>query len=456
MKEFLDVNYLTERKKISGWGRKCFVDSKLINLESAQGITNFIKGSNASSLITRGLGRSYGDAAQLKEDFVLNVNFSQGISLSGNQLTVGGGVSISKILDVIVPLGYFLPVSPGSAKVTIGGAIAADVHGKNHHRDGSLGNHVSRILLIDGKGDINELRPNIKNSDKTNNFFWATIGGMGLTGIILEVTISLPKIETSFMKVDTFICNDLDSLMDLMRSKDEEYSYSVAWLDSLHRKTRGVLTCGEHATLQDLDNIHSNILCYDSKNLGSAPKIFPNGLLNKLTVKTFNEFWFRKSSSIENNFQTISQFFHPLDGIDNWNRIYGPQGFYQYQFVVPDNKTYFIPKTLDRLRKSSIYSFLTVLKRFGKSNNAFLSFPEKGWTLAVDLPGSNLNLLNVLDELDNELALIGGKIYLAKDLRQKPEVFKKTYQSYKKWRSIKDEMDPRNLFKSDLSKRLEI
>ena len=247
---------------------------------------------------------------------------------------------------------------------------------------------------------------------------------MGLTGIILEATISLIKIDTSYIKADTFICKDLDALLELMQSKDKEYSYSVAWVDSLHKKTRGVLTCGEHARLEDLDNINSNHLFYDSKNLGSAPNLFPNGLLNKFTAKAFNELWFRKSSTMGNNIQTISQFFHPLDGISNWNRIYGSQGFYQYQFVVPNDKSYFISKTLDKL-KCSAYSFLTVLKRFGRTNNAFLSFPQPGWTLAVDLPGSNLKLLGVLDELDNELASIGGKIYLAKDLRQKPEVFKK-------------------------------
>jgi len=201
MNEFLDLNSLMTSKTISGWGRRGFVNSKLLNLGSSQEIINLIKGSQTSSLITRGLGRSYGDAAQLKDDLVLNISFSNGISISGNQLTVGGGVSISKLLEVIVPLGYFLPVSPGSAQVTIGGAVAADVHGKNHHKDGSLGNHVSRILLIDGKGELKEIKPKLEHSEENNNFFWATIGGMGLTGVILEVTISLIKIETSLMKI---------------------------------------------------------------------------------------------------------------------------------------------------------------------------------------------------------------------------------------------------------------
>lgn len=456
MNKNFDSDSLITRKEISGWGRRDFVNSKLVNLKSSYEITNFIKGSYSSSLITRGLGRSYGDAAQLKEDFVLNVNFSKGISLSGNQLTVGGGVTIDQLLEVIVPLGYFLPVTPGSAKVTIGGAIAADVHGKNHHKVGSLGNHVSRILLINGRGDIEEIKPELGQSDKKNNFFWATIGGMGLTGIILEATISLIKIETSLMKVDTFICDDLEKLMDLMKSKDQDYTYSVSWIDSLHKKNRGVLTCGDHAKIQEIDKGQSDLLSYNSKYLINAPKIFPNGLLNKFTVKAFNKLWFTKSNLSGKNIQTIPQFFYPLDGVNNWNRIYGSQGFYQYQFVVPDDKSYFIAKTLDTLKKSSAYSFLTVLKRLGKSNNAFLSFPQPGWTLSIDLPGFNINILGVLKELDIELASIGGKLYLAKDSRQTPNMFRKSYPFYEKWRSIKQEMDPDNIFQSDLSRRLRI
>ncbi len=456
MNKIFDSDSLITREEISGWGRRDFVNSKLVNLKSSYEIRNFIKGSYSSSLITRGLGRSYGDAAQLKEDFVLNVNFSKGISLSGNQLTVGGGVTIDQLLEVIVPLGYFLPVTPGSAKVTIGGAIAADVHGKNHHKVGSLGNHVSRILLINGRGDIEEIKPELGQSDKKNNFFWATIGGMGLTGIILEATISLIKIETSLMKVDTFICDDLEKLMDVMKLKDQDYTYSVSWIDSLHKKNRGVLTCGDHAKIQEIDKGQSDLLSYNSKYLINAPKIIPNGLLNKFTVKAFNKLWFTKSNLSGKNIQTIPQFFYPLDGVNNWNRIYGSQGFYQYQFVVPDDKSYFIAKTLDRLKKSSAYSFLTVLKRLGKSNNAFLSFPQPGWTLSVDLPGFNINILGVLKELDIELASIGGKLYLAKDSRQTPNMFRKSYPFYEKWRSIKQEMDPDNIFQSDLSRRLRI
>ena len=456
MNDFFDLKSLIKEEKISGWGRKNTVNSKLVNFNNIKEIQTFLNTSKNLNCISRGLGRSYGDAAQLNENFVFNLDFCNKISLSGNEVNVGGGVSINRLLEVIIPQGYFLPVSPGSSKVTIAGAIAADVHGKNHHKDGSLGNHIKRILIITSKGEIKELRPYKEADKKMDDFFWATIGGMGLTGIILEATISLIKIETASMKVDTFICNNLDSLMDLMSTKDKEYSYSVAWIDSLNKNSRGVLTCAEHAKIEDIKNIKKDLLLYNPKTVGSASKFIPNGILNKFTVKAFNEVWFRKSASLNNNIQTISEFFHPLDGVNNWNKIYGSQGFYQYQFVVPDENRYFISKTLDTLKKFSAYSFLTVLKRFGKNNDAFLSFPKPGWTLAIDLPATKINLLKVLEELDNELASLGGRIYLAKDSRQSSEMFKKTYSLYPKWRSIKSEIDPDNIFQSDLSKRLKI
>ena len=456
MNEISDFKSLIKEERISGWGRKNFVKSKLVNFRSKEEIQKFLNQSQDFNCIPRGLGRSYGDAAQLNEEYVFNLNFCNGISISGDKVTVGGGVPINQLLEVIIPRGFFLPVSPGSSKVTIGGAIAADVHGKNHHKDGSLGNHIMRILIITGDGKIKELKPTKDKDNKIDDRFWATVGGMGLTGIILEATISLIKVETAFMKVDTMIFNDLNSLMDLMSSKDKEYSYSVAWIDSLHKKYRGVLTCGEHAKTKDLQNIDKDFLSYDPKSIGSATNLIPNGILNKLTVKAFNEIWFRKSSSLNGNIQTISEFFHPLDGVSNWNRIYGRKGFYQYQFVVPYENKYFIFKVLDTLKKFSAYSFLTVLKRFGDKNNAFLSFPKPGWTLALDLPASNQDLLKVLEELDNELASLGGRIYLAKDTRQTAEIFKKTYLSYEKWKKVKTYMDPKNIFESDLSRRLEL
>ena len=456
MKKSTKKKYQIKKEKISGWGRRNFVYSKLVNFKGNEEIKKFLKETKNLSCITRGLGRSYGDAAQLKNQHVFDLSFYDEIKISGNQVSVGAGVKIRELLKVIIPKGYILPVLPGSSKVTIGGAIAADVHGKNHYKYGSFGNHVTKLNIIDGKGIIHELEPKSGLNEELNEFFWATIGGMGLTGIILKATISLRKIETMFMKVDTYKFDDLDSLMEFMKSNDKKYSYSVAWIDSLHKKSRGVLTFGEHALKEDLNKRDSYSSSYDSKNILNTPQFIPNGLLNKFTVKAFNEIWFRKSLSFKNEIQDINKFFYPLDRIGNWNRIYGSKGFFQYQFVVPEENTYFISRTLKILKNSSSNSFLTVLKRFGKRNDAYLSFPEQGWTLSVDLPANNLKLLKILDQIDKELAELGGKIYLAKDLRQSSEIFKKTYVLYDHWKKIKNQMDPANIFKSDLSIRLNI
>ncbi len=445
-----------ENKKIGGWGRRNFVNSKLTTFENSKDLKNFILRGKELTCITRGLGRSYGDAAQLKEDFVLNLKYRERISICGNEVTVGSWIPIDELLRLIIPLGFFLPVSPGSSKVSIGGAIAADTHGKNHDKKGSIGNHITKILLCDARGKIQTLRPKIEKTDDNNDLFWATIGGMGLTGIIIEATISLIKIETSFMKVDTYVCDELNSLMNLMKNKNKQYAYSVAWIDSMHDKFRGVLTCANHAKKEDLKLNRSNLLIYDDNTIANTPKFLPDGILNRFTVKTFNEIWFRKSSIRKKSLKTISQFFYPLDAIQNWNRIYGSHGFYQYQFVVPFDKAFFIYKALRKLKEYTNNSFLAVLKIFGNANHSFLSFPQPGWTLSIDLPASNSNLTKVLDQLDEELASLGGKIYLAKDLRQNSEIFKKTYPLYPKWRSVKSQMDPENIFQSDLSKRLKI
>ena len=242
---------------------------------------------------------------------------------------------------------------------------------------------------------------------------------------------------------------------------DSKYKYNVAWIDSLNANGRGVITSGEHALKDEIYDYFSkekfNLLKYEPKAIANTPNLFPRGVLNRLTVKIFNEAWFRKvPKNGKNSFETISSFFHPLDGIENWNKIYGPKGFLQYQFVVPDSSAYLISKTLEKLRKIGAPSFLTVLKRFGNSNPGYLSFPMKGWTLAADVPISTTGLFQVLNDLDQEISESGGKLYLAKDSRQSEDIFKKTYPRYYDWIKIKSEMDPEGKFYSDLAHRIGI
>lgn len=446
-----------ETKTLSGWGRTNPVNADVVQPRSVDQLQELIRGAQPKSLIARGLGRSYGDAAQLKDGTVIELPAFDRIELdpSSGTVTAGAGVSLDQILRVIVPAGFFLPVTPGTRNVTVGGAIAADVHGKNHHVDGSFGNHVQRLLLVDGNGELRELTPSGRGSFDEAEFFWATVGGMGLTGVIVEATFSLIPITSSLISVDTTRYRDLESLMAAMVEADSKYRYSVAWVDSLDPKGRGVLTCGDHAPAEALSkDKHADPLFYDPKALASAPAFLPGGLLNKLTVRAFNEAWYRKAPKYRvGELQDIAPFFHPLDGVQNWNRIYGPAGFLQYQFAVPNEAAHLVPRTLETLRQAGAPSFLTVLKRFGSSNPAPLSFPIPGWTLAVDLPAAVSGLLGVLDELDEEVNAAGGRLYLAKDARQRGVIFSHSYSgfSFTEPSCLYDDKAP---FCSDLIERL--
>ena len=447
-----------ETKTLSGWGRTNPVTSQVVQPNSVEQLQELIRGAPPKSLIARGLGRSYGDAAQLKDGTVIELPAFDRIELdpSSGTVTAGSGVSLDQILRVIVPAGFFLPVTPGTRNVTVGGAIAADVHGKNHHVDGSFGNHVQRLLLVDGNGELRELTPSGRGSFDEAEFFWATVGGMGLTGVIVEATFSLIPITSSLISVDTTRYRDLESLMAAMVEADSKYRYSVAWVDSLDPKGRGVLTCGDHAPAEALPkDKKADPLYYDPRALASAPPFLPGGLLNKFTVRAFNEAWYRKAPKQRvGELQEIAPFFHQLDGVKDWNRIYGPAGFLQYQFAVPNEAAHLVPRTLEALRKVGAPSFLTVLKRFGNSNPAPLSFPIPGWTLAADLPAAVPGLLEVLDQLDEEVAAAGGKIYLAKDSRQSAELFKRANKYSEEWGRISSVLNFNGLFTSDLMERL--
>jgi decaprenylphospho-beta-D-ribofuranose 2-oxidase len=432
MTNALPAGLTAETKTLTGWGRTNPATAQVVKPSSVDQLQQLVRGAVPRSLLARGLGRSYGDSAQLNGGTVIELSAFDRIkidSVSGT-VTAGAGVSFHQILREIVPAGFFLPVTPGTRNVTVGGAIAADVHGKNHHVDGSFGNHVRRLLLVDGSGTVRELTPDGQGGADDAELFWATVGGMGLTGVIVEATFSVIPITTSLISVDTTRYRDLDSLMAAMVEADANYRYSVAWVDSLDPRGRGVITCGDHARVEQLSPAQqADPLYYDPKAIASAPPFLPGGLLNKFTVRAFNEAWYRKAPKHrEAELQQIAPFFHPLDGVQDWNRIYGPAGFLQYQFAVPNEAAHLVPRTLEALRQVGAPSFLTVLKRFGPSNRAPLSFPIPGWTLAADVPAAIPGLLGVLDELDQEVAAAGGRLYLAKDSRQSSQMFKKTYK----------------------------
>jgi decaprenylphospho-beta-D-ribofuranose 2-oxidase len=439
------------RSVLSGWG---LTPVCLTFTEAVSEINLPTSCSSTNSLIPRGLGRGYGDCAINGFGVTAVTTGLQKFLLDGSVLIAEAGVSIDNILRQIVPLGFFVPVTPGTKYVTIGGAIAADVHGKNHHKDGSFGSFVQELDLQIADGTVQTISPSSNPS-----LFWATIGGMGLTGVILSAKIQLLPIETSKISSTNIMCRNIDVLMDEMIRADEFAKYSVAWVDTLARGKhlgRSILSVGDHATEKDLSKrLRKRPLKYSSKQLVTFPDLEVNGLLNRFTVRLFNNLWFHKARlSKKKKTVSLDSFFYPLDMIGNWNRMYGGEGFIQYQISIPDTSSHLIRLILETFSEHRIPSFLSVLKRFGSQGNGTLSFPSKGWTLAVDIPAGIEGLGELLDYLDEKVADAGGRIYFAKDSRMNPVFVEKMYPLLNEFRKIKQEIDPKNLFQSNLSRRL--
>jgi decaprenylphospho-beta-D-ribofuranose 2-oxidase len=440
---------------LAGWGRTSPSLARVVAVTSAEDVRRAIDGAGDRGVLARGLGRSYGDAAQSGGATVLDLSALSDVLLDPSTATVtaGAGVSLDDLLRILVPAGFFVPVTPGTRMVTVAGAIAADVHGKNHHVEGTFGSHVRSLTLIDGTGSVR-----VPDQHAQAEEFWATVGGMGLTGVMLEATFDLIPITSSMISVDTDRTTDLDDLMARMIDGDDAYRYSVAWVDSVHPSGRGVLTRGDHAPADWLPaKKKAEPLAYGAKAMGTVPPLFPNGLVNPLTMRAFNEAWFRKSpASRRGELQSIPAFFHPLDIAHEWNRGYGPKGVLQYQFAVPDDAGHLVHTTLERLRAVGACSPVTVLKRFGAANPGPLSFPQPGWTLAIDVPAGVPGLAEVLDGLDELVLAAGGRLYLAKDSRMSPAMMAATYPRLGEWQRVRDRMDPNGVFTSDLARRLSL
>jgi decaprenylphospho-beta-D-ribofuranose 2-oxidase len=445
-----------DEQLLTGWGRTAPSRAHVRKATSVADVQQAIAQAGPRGVLARGLGRSYGDAAQSGGATVLDLSAMSQVSLDevAGTVTTGAGASLDAILRAIVPLGWFVPVSPGTRMVTVGGAIGADVHGKNHHVEGTFGSHVHAMTLVDGTADVRTLAPD----GEAREAFWATVGGMGLTGVITEATFDLIPITSSRISVDTERVNDLDAVMASMIANDHRYRYSVAWIDSVHPSGRGVITSGDHAPAEQLPAPErATALAYDPRVRATAPGILPTGVLNKWTVRAFNEAWFRKApKQREGELQPIAGFFHPLDMVQEWNRVYGPTGFLQYQFVVPDTAGDLVKTALRELQAIGAPSFLTVLKRFGAANPAPLSFPQPGWTLAADVPAGIPGLAETLDRLDEQIAAAGGRLYLAKDSRQSPQMLARTYPRLAEWQAARDRLDPKGVFTSDLARRLSL
>lgn len=442
---------------LSGWGLATRSRATVVSGPSSVAADSVARAGNRG-VIARGLGRSYGDAAQNAGGtaFILESSLSD-VEVDRGTATVraGGGVSLHDLLEILVPEGFFVPVTPGTRFVTVGGAIASDIHGKNHHLEGSFGNHVIEIDLLLADGSVRTVGP-----DREPDVFWATVGGMGLTGIILRARFRVLPIQTSSCLVSTRRCRDIDDLMAAMSEDDEKYRYSVAWTDLMATGAnlgRSVLWRGDHARLDDLDRAsRAEPLHYHPRHLVSIPPNVPNpGFVNPLTSRVFSEVWFRKAPRRrDGELKSIPAFFHPLDAVGHWNRLYGPRGFLQYQFVVPFDADDTLRRIVERLAVAQISSPLVVLKRFGPANPGPLSFPMPGWTLTVDVPAGAGGLMEVLRDLDDLVLEVGGRHYLAKDAHMTAATMRRGYPRLGEWQAVQRSLDPTGRWCSDQARRL--
>jgi FAD/FMN-containing dehydrogenase len=432
---------------LSGWGRYPRVDCNQLPMRSARdGITEI---GERSSLIARGNGRSYGDAA-LNPSAVLDTRPSDRIlafdRIEG-RITCEAGLLLADLLDFVVPHGFFPPVTPGTKFVTIGGMIAADVHGKNHHGAGSLGRHIEELLLLCADGVVRRC-----SSQENIDLFHATCGGMGLTGVILNARFCLLKIETPLIRQETLRAANLEQTMAIFESS-ADWTYTVSWVDCLARGRslgRALIHRGEHATAEE---VPESALAVPSRRTRRVPFDFPSWALNRWTVAVFNALYYRRGAP-STVFVDYDTYFYPLDAIQDWNRIYGRQGFVQYQCVIPkDRSRAGLEALLQRIVASGRGSFLAVLKLFGPSDEGFLSFPMEGYTLALDFPADGVTF-NLLLELDVIVAAHGGRLYLAKDARSSPWMLRAGYPHLERFRAVRSSIDPTGKFASLLSQRL--
>lgn len=443
--------------EVTGWGRyprftaEIFAPSSLSEVERLQ--------PNLAGFAPRGNGRAYGDAAIGVKSCLCagGLNRFRSFDEASGRLTVESGVLLADIIASLLPRGFFPPVVPGTQFVTVGGMIAADVHGKNHHGAGSFGTHVESLFLALPNGETVTC-----SSQERVDLFAATIGGMGLTGTILEATFHLLRVETGWIKQQTVVAGDLAAALAAL-SQHEEAPYSAAWIDCVSQGAklgRSLIYLGEHASKAEVEALAPGAPLMPQSRAArlSVPLDLPSFTLNRWSVAAFNELYFRKGAAHAGApfLSGIQSFFFPLDGVLNWNRIYGRRGFLQHQSVVPAERAQdVIGEILDRVAKRGNASFLAVLKKLGLASEGFLSFPRPGFTLALDL-AIDRGVFDFLDEIDLLVAKASGRLYLAKDARQSRRTFEAGDLDLQRFRDVRRSIGAEGRVASRLSERLGI
>ena len=441
-----------KQKLLSGWGN---FPKSLTRISAFQSADDLRETLAMPKLIARGLGRSYADQATNTDNHAIDfTSYNRFIHFDDDKgiLECETGVSYDDIIRVLGPRGWFPMICPGTRYVTIGGAIANDVHGKAHHIDGSFINCVDEITLMLANGEIVKA-----DRERHSDLFYASFGGLGLLGFIMSAKIRLRRIDSTYFDQLSIPVRNLDEMMDILDTRDKDFSYSVAWVNPLAKGSKlgkGVVNFGNHAKIDELpfSKMIEPIKITGGPKL-NIPVFLPSFSLNRFSVSILNNilYWKQRRGSGISHYDS---FFFPLDMINHWNRGYGSRGFIQYQFVIPLEKGRENLRTiLTSIAESGCTPFLNVLKKFGKGKSGPLSFPMEGYTLAVDFPVSE-KLKPFAKKLDELVIACGGRVYLGKDAFLNEENFKKMYPAWEDWLKVKQKYDPENVFSSDLSRRI--
>jgi decaprenylphospho-beta-D-ribofuranose 2-oxidase len=453
---------------IAGWGGGPRVLVRVTRATGYDELRAAVLAAGPAGALARGMGRSYGDAAQLRGGLVLDTTRLRSFELDRERgvVTAQAGVTLGELLGALEPEGWVLPVVPGTQHVSVGGAIASDIHGKNHGAAGTFGMHVRALGLLTASGEVLELAP-----ERNGELLAATIGGMGLTGVILWAAITLRPLRSAVMAVDTDRVEQLDDALAVLDGPGG--AHRVAWLDLLsHRLVRGVVTRAEHLLEDPLaaeaaagggigawgGGGAANAAAAANRTTVAArltlPPRWPGALLRTGVVRAYNEYRFRSTPRhAAGHPEPFGAHMFPLDVLNAWPRLYGAAGFVQYQLVVPRGAERALEQVIARLRRSTVPCYLSVLKDFGDENHAPLSFPLRGWTLTLDLPGSAQGLGALLDAFDDIVAQAGGRVYLAKDGRLRAATLAAMYPRLERWRAVRDQIDPERRWRSDLAVR---
>lgn len=439
---------------LSGWGRYPICECRLATLRREEQLAEWAA---TSTMLARGNGRSYGDAA-LNPELTLSMlamNRLLAFDATRGVVSCESGVLLADLLQLYVPQGWFPPVVPGTAEVTVGGMIAADVHGKNHHRDGSFGGHVESFRLATGNGDIVAC-----SRDENADLFRATLGGMGLTGVVLSASFRMCRIESEYVRTETLGTPDLDATMETLEASDD-WRYSVAWVDGSAKGGdlgRGLVSRGDFATRDAGPAQRSRHRSRDGSRRQLPIPALLSVALNPASVRLFDALYHRVGRS-RKGMQRVhhTSFFFPLDRVRGWNRLYGRRGFVQYQCVLPvSQSSQGLRAILERVARSGHMTYLGVLKLFGEGGEGLLSFPMPGYTLALDFP-MRPGTLELLDSLDEITTAHGGRVYLAKDARCRPEHVREGYPDLPLFGEVRlRSANAKREFSSAMSRRLDL